>query len=797
MNRKNKIKAIVALAVALAFIMPGAAAFANDETTKFDTTTITTDGNAALTGPVHNLNTGLNYTTIQGAIDATETLDGHTIYVDNGVYYEYLTVDKSINLVGESKEETIIDGNGGTTKILYVIVDNVNVSSFTIRNGNYGPYFGNNFVNNGINDAYHTGGGYTAIWDNGYPSGGNYYSDYIGEDILSGPNQDAPGSDGIGDTAYEIPGDDFHNNWDNYPLMNPWTPPPPTVTLAVTKSGTGSGTVEYSPSGPFYYGDVVTLWANASVGSTFTGWSGDLSGSTTPDTLNMTKNMDVTATFTEDEYTLDITIAGGGNVTKYPDQPTYTYGTVVELNATADYGWEFDSWTSNVANPDSATTTITMNSNKAVTATFTSLGWKSLMNFTGDVLEADTVVFGESTSASDGIDPMDLVKPDAPPAPYIYAYLERTDLPDPYDILWEEYRFYDALNGLQVWDLVVETDNDDGTVDVTIAWDKVALGATQYDDIGLYDMLSGDLLKDMKTNGMYMFTAVSGMANRFQIICTSNHAPVANDDYYSTYEAHELNVAVPGVLGNDVDEDGDPLEVKSGSLVYDFLNGYVELYTEGSFVYTPNVGYSGTDSFTYKAYDGALESNIAATVYIEVLKLNHIDLQHGWNLISMPVGESIDKKDILVRYNNVDYNWTAACDAIIEGPTFGWNAGVGYTIESILVPGEGYWMWSHTDDCELLIPSNVEAGNHIKNLDVEWNLVGIPYGTSLEKIDIKVYFDGVFYTWDAAVDKGIILDHVFGWDRTNQSYYVLTDTFRPGYGYWMYAYHGCELYLWK
>jgi hypothetical protein len=53
------------------------------------------------------------------------------------------------------------------------------------------------------------------IWDSGYPSGGNYWSDYAGVDIKSGPNQDLPGSDGIGDTPYVIDG----SNQDNYPIM--------------------------------------------------------------------------------------------------------------------------------------------------------------------------------------------------------------------------------------------------------------------------------------------------------------------------------------------------------------------------------------------------------------------------------------------------------------------------------------------------------------------------------------------------------------------------------------------------
>ncbi|MCK5292289.1 MAG: right-handed parallel beta-helix repeat-containing protein [Thermoplasmata archaeon] len=53
-------------------------------------------------------------------------------------------------------------------------------------------------------------------WDDGYPSGGNYWSDYLGVDQFSGPNQDIPGGDGIGDTPYVIDA----ASMDRYPLMN-------------------------------------------------------------------------------------------------------------------------------------------------------------------------------------------------------------------------------------------------------------------------------------------------------------------------------------------------------------------------------------------------------------------------------------------------------------------------------------------------------------------------------------------------------------------------------------------------
>lgn len=58
--------------------------------------------------------------------------------------------------------------------------------------------FHNNLINN-TNQAYDEG---TNNWDNGYPSGGNYWGDYNGVDFFSGPNQTIPGSDGIGDTPY-------------------------------------------------------------------------------------------------------------------------------------------------------------------------------------------------------------------------------------------------------------------------------------------------------------------------------------------------------------------------------------------------------------------------------------------------------------------------------------------------------------------------------------------------------------------------------------------------------------------
>jgi len=57
------------------------------------------------------------------------------------------------------------------------------------------------------------------LWDDDYPSGGNFWGDYSGIDEMSGPQQDRTGGDGIGDTQYDIAGG---SRTDRYPLMEPF-----------------------------------------------------------------------------------------------------------------------------------------------------------------------------------------------------------------------------------------------------------------------------------------------------------------------------------------------------------------------------------------------------------------------------------------------------------------------------------------------------------------------------------------------------------------------------------------------
>jgi parallel beta-helix repeat protein len=83
--------------------------------------------------PVHNFDTGLTYETIQEAIDAPETLDGHTVIVDAGEFHENVVINKTISLLGENRDSTTIDGKGVGT-VISIEASNVTVREFTVQN---------------------------------------------------------------------------------------------------------------------------------------------------------------------------------------------------------------------------------------------------------------------------------------------------------------------------------------------------------------------------------------------------------------------------------------------------------------------------------------------------------------------------------------------------------------------------------------------------------------------------------------------------------------------------------------
>jgi uncharacterized repeat protein (TIGR02543 family) len=129
----------------------------------------------------------------------------------------------------------------------------------------------------------------------------------------------------------------------------------------------GEGTV--SPGNGTYAQDTtVFLEAIGADGWTFNGWSGDTSG-TENTTIVMDSSKTVTATFTQNEYSLTMLVAGEGTVS--PGNGTYLSGANVSLEAISSDGWGFSEWSGDASG--TGNTTIVMDGDKVVTATFTNV----------------------------------------------------------------------------------------------------------------------------------------------------------------------------------------------------------------------------------------------------------------------------------------------------------------------------------------------------------------------------------------------------------------------------------------
>jgi VCBS repeat-containing protein/predicted outer membrane repeat protein len=115
-------------------------------------------------------------------------------------------------------------------------------------------------------------------------------------------------------------------------------------------------------------------------------------------------------------------------------------------------------------------------------------------------------------------------------------------------------------------------------------------------------------------------TVDSNLATVTITITPVNDAPVAVDDAYTTDEDTDLVVSAPGVLGNDSDPEDDPLTAVLDEAP---AHGELTLNANGSFVYIPDEDYAGTDTFTYHANDGELDSN-TVTVTITIMQVRFI-----------------------------------------------------------------------------------------------------------------------------------------------------------------------------
>jgi uncharacterized delta-60 repeat protein len=133
---------------------------------------------------------------------------------------------------------------------------------------------------------------------------------------------------------------------------------------------------------------------------------------------------------------------------------------------------------------------------------------------------------------------------------------------------------------------------------------------------------------------------------RYEGVGTANQAPVGVDDIYFTVQGNPLNIAsANGVLANDSDPDAGT--TLAAVLVAGPPNGGLTLNGNGSFSYTPNASFSGTDTFTYRASDGSATSGVVTVEIAVVGTANYIDGLEGLGLVTS--GQQSALKDKLAK----------------------------------------------------------------------------------------------------------------------------------------------------
>ncbi len=183
----------------------------------------------------------------------------------------------------------------------------------------------------------------------------------------------------------------------SYAILPRTTEPTHNLTMAASPVGGGT-TIPAVGIHTYAEGTVVNLTATPAAGYVFSSWSAGVADpSSASTTVTMSADKTVTATFTPITHNLTMAASpvGGGTTIPAVGIHTYAEGTVVNLTATPAAGYVFSSWSAGVADPSSASTTVTMSADKTVTATFTPI--------THNLTMAASPVGGGTTSPAVGI----------------------------------------------------------------------------------------------------------------------------------------------------------------------------------------------------------------------------------------------------------------------------------------------------------------------------------------------------------------------------------------------------------
>ena len=152
---------------------------------------------------------------------------------------------------------------------------------------------------------------------------------------------------------------------------------PKTLTITTSDTSDNGSTTPAEGSVDHAHGEVVNISATADSGWSFAGWTGDTdniaSASSASTTITMNADATIAATYTVCNKTLTVGVNDAQMGSATPESGTQACDAVVQITATPEAGYSFVNWTGDVANANSATTTVTMDEDQSVTANFSAI----------------------------------------------------------------------------------------------------------------------------------------------------------------------------------------------------------------------------------------------------------------------------------------------------------------------------------------------------------------------------------------------------------------------------------------
>jgi len=884
MRKKNMYKAIVAIAVALAFILPTSAAFANVGT--FGVTP-NSENTSDMENMVESTNSGITETTIisdnsdnsdakdtdlsttlptLGTIEVDDDADPNwydethvrtiqegidnataedMVYVFDGIYYEHVTVNKQLDLVGESRENVIVDGSG-SGMVIKITVDSVNISTFAMTNGKYGIYLESSSNCNIINCDVYNNGEINGFYNYAY---GIYLNDSSYNNI---ENCDCYNNGGSGFFAYGY-GIYIHGG------------------IGTSKNNQIINCNAYSNEG---HGDLISCGYGIYLGDYCSGTQvTDCNASNNKDDgIYLTGSSDNNITNCNASYNAQRGICLFSSSNKH----------ITNCNA---YGNQYGIYFYSSSNCELIGNTI----------------YDNIYNF--GIEGTDIVHFYHNIEASNTVD-----------GEPIYYIVEQSNL-----TFNGTGTFYGTpifgylglisctnitVKNLDVWGIVMVNTTDSTISNVNSYSGKYGIYSyyssnndiincnaynNSKDGIYFYTSSNNDIINCNAYNNAAGFYIEEGSSDNNIVECdiynnkadgifflsSSNNDIINCNAYYngrdgfsiwlspksnvmgcSAYNNSKKGVLLESSSNSDITDCNSYNNSKYGihlssssncnitncnvynnsqygiyiapnsdnNLLYhnNFVNNVQNAYDECSNTWDDGYPSGGNywDDYTGDDLFQGPDQNIPGSDGIGDIPYN---IPGGSNQDNFPLMSLWDETPPAItnvqaipsaQKPNEPLNITCTVTdnlGLVDTVKINITGPAGFALEATMNEGSYYYEDTYTTMgvYHYFIWANDTNGNNatssvyhfeiielgfieITTLSYKWNMIAVPFDYSVDKADIIVEYDGTDYTWADAVSGGIIADALFGWDRISQMYLV-SDVLEPGCGYWLWAYNDCIL----